>query len=112
MPLNPTPPESAVSLGSSETGPKVRNLTVTTWVNGVKTDTLMQVVAISDRFGTPINLDPQADSRNRMLELIWKELQITNALLVQGLNINVDLETEYGSSRENALNNINTLTQY
>ena len=90
--------ESSVPLGTSTGGQAVRNLLVTTLINGVATPVLMQVIAISDQQGNMLDL-PRESPLLQVLADIRRELMITNDLYAEEFSrtfdINIDIEKDY-----------------
>ena len=93
--------ETAVPLGTQTGGQQVRNLLVTTLINGVPTPVLMQVIAIADISGNLLDLGlaSRSDLHNQLLVEMRRELMIQNELLVQGLGLSIDLDREYRNDR-------------
>ena len=87
-------PESSVALGTAVGGQQVRNLLVTTLINNIPTQVLMQVIALADQEGNLLKLAPW-DAPLEILMDIRREMMINNELLVLGLNLTVDIEKEY-----------------
>ena len=87
-------PESAVALGTTVGGQQVRNLLVTTLINNIPTQVLMQVIALADQDGNLLKVSSR-DAQLDVLMDIRREMIINNELLVLGLNLTVDIEKEY-----------------
>ena len=90
--------ESSVSLGQPTGAPLVRNLLVTTMINGVPTQVMMQVVSIADQQGALIDL-PRENPLLQVLLDIRRELMIANELTADDLarthDLSVNIEKEY-----------------
>ena len=90
--------ETTVPLGTSTGGQAIRNLLVKTYVNGVATDVLMQVVSISDQQGNLLDL-PRESLLINLLSDIRRELMIANDLAAERFartfDINLDVDKEY-----------------
>jgi hypothetical protein len=111
MPVSVNKVESAVPIGAAGTSQQVRNIQVTTLINGVPTTVLMQVIALADQYGNPVSYDEGTlyPLHIQLLADIRRELMISNELwqielsnlpmLPQGTPAaaQIDLDREYRS---------------
>lgn len=83
--------ESSISVPGSGTR-AVRTNTVTESIAGVATAVDQQVIAISDPLGNIVDLATSQRIIAELLRLLLIEAKITNALLVEGLNVETDID--------------------
>ena len=94
--------EATVPLGTQAGGQQVRNLLVTTLINSVPTQVLMQVISVSDQDGKVLNLS--TDLSNELLTNIRTEMRISNQLFAdlfsEIFSRHIDLDAEYRNDKD------------
>lgn len=74
--------EAGVQLAPDSTGKDIRLLQVTTVINGVQTTVYMQVVALADKEGNPISLEPDRE----LLRDLKREARLQTEVLLRILS--------------------------
>jgi hypothetical protein len=97
MAIGNAPVEAPVTISATQGSAQVRELVVTLLVNNVPTPVVMQVVSLANADGTLLDMNLLVTQRQiiDLLSEVLRETKIQNELLVQGFNVNIDLEAEY-----------------